>query len=105
MKRIFVFIVFVANMMVVFATPSISGISAKQRWPWSPVVDIDIICDGVGVADAILTATYDGSSGNPVELLPGIVEGSPTLGAGHNHLVWDPIKAGLGSVELKNFVV
>ena len=79
-------------------------IAARQRIPFSHLVDIDIMMNGAGCADFTLRASYDGATA-PLDLLPGLVEGSPTLVAGHNHLVWDPVAAGLGQSRLKGVSV
>ena len=83
---------------------SVCHVAARQRWPFSRVVDIDIVLDGAKCCDSELFATYDGSLA-PLSLLSGLTDGSPTLVPGINHLVWDPQAAGLGESELKGFSV
>ena len=90
--------------LVAFADLSVVSYSAKQRWPWSPVVDIDLICGGSGSGDISLSATYAGSGGS-IDLLPGVVEGDMVAKPGLKHLVWSPAAAGLGATALSGFSV
>ena len=101
------FILAVALMSAdVFATPTVSQVAAKQRWPWSTKVDIDYWLDSDSPADVSFTATWDGQS-TPFELTGAALSGC-TLSArpGMNHAEWDPVAAGFDAkTPLKNFVL
>ena len=101
------FILAVALMSAdVFATPTVSQVAAKQRWPWSTKVDIDYWLDSDTTADVSFTATWDGQS-TPFALTGAALSGC-TLSArpGMNHAEWDPVAAGFDAkTPLKNFVV
>lgn len=89
-----------------FASPSVTAVAAHQRWPWSPVVDIDLICEGDGTGDLVLTATFDGADA-PIDLTAGLVGDDTSLYAtpGVRHFVWSPEAAGFGNQKLENFAV
>ena len=101
------FILAVALMSAdVFATPTVSQVAAKQRWPWSTKVDIDYWLDSDSPADVSFTATWDGQS-TPFALTGAALSGC-TLSArpGMNHAEWDPVAAGFDAkTPLKNFVL
>ena len=104
MKRAFVAIFSLAVAAALAEDASTFRLAARQRWPFSRVVDIDIVLNGANCRDVDLTATYDGAA-EPLNLVNGLIDGSPTLLPGINHLVWDPAAAGLGSANLKGFTV
>lgn len=81
-----------------------AAVVARQRWPFSSLVDIDVKLDSSTCSDAVLTATYDGVD-TPISIEKGLVSGSTVLSPGINRLVWDPSAAGLGQKKLKNFSV
>ena len=101
------FILAVAMMSAdVFATPTVSQVAAKQRWPWSAKVDIDYWLDSDTTADVSFTATWEGQS-EPFALT-GAALGGCTYSArpGMNHAEWDPAAAGVStSAPLRNFAV
>lgn len=86
------------------AEPSITDIAARQRWPWSDKVDIDFWLSAESPADVEFTATYDGVAA-PISLANGLESSSMCLKPGLNHLVWDPVAAGLGSQKLTGFTI
>jgi len=88
-----------------FADPAATNIVIKQRWPWSPVVDIDYWFESTESADVSLRATYDGCPAGGVDLTAGITEGGLCAVPGQNHVVWSPTKAGIGSGKFSNFSV
>jgi formylglycine-generating enzyme required for sulfatase activity len=72
------------------AEPTISDVVARQRWPWSRLVDIDYVVTGdpSDRVDVILTAK-DGSTTLtlPTDSLTGDMFG---VGPGLKRIVWDP---------------
>lgn len=103
MKKTFFAVAFTAFSIASYATDSV-GVVARQRWPFSPLVDIDVKLEASACTDIGLTATYDGAT-EPIDLSMGLVEGSTTLLPGITHLVWDPVAAGLGENQLKGFTI
>ena len=103
MKNILSFAFVFAAVMAV-AEPAITKQAVRQRWPFSDKVDIDLYLDSDANSDVELTATWDGQA-TPVRLSEEQLEGSVNLRPGFNHLVWDPLAAGLGESKLTGFTV
>ncbi len=74
------------------AEPTISDVVARQRWPWSQLVDIDYVltCDATQRVDVVLTAK-DGSTTLtlPPESLSGDLNG---VSHGMKRIIFDPFK-------------
>ena len=88
---------------VIAAEPVISDVAACQRWPWSPLVDIDFVLAGTN-CDVVITARYDGAA--PFELNPAHMSGDLfDVKPGKGHVVWDPVAAGFGDKTFPNFKV
>jgi formylglycine-generating enzyme required for sulfatase activity len=88
MKRIMI-IAAVFAAFAVSADVTISGVSARQRWPWNNLVDVDFTIGGVpeGSAYAIdISATYD--NGNR-SLVAKTFVNEPIVGSGANRIVWN----------------
>jgi len=72
--------------------PAISGVVARQRWPWSRLVDINYVltCDSTQRVDVVLTAK-DGSDTLtlPLESLSGDLY---SVTHGPRRIIWDPTK-------------
>lgn len=86
------------------AEPGFTNVIARQRWPWSPKVDIDFTVTGSNTCVKFI-AQYDGVE--PFTLAEKDLEGDFgfELKPGLHHVAWDPVRAGLGSTLLKNFRV
>ena len=94
----------VLSSVVCAGDAGIENVIVRQRWPWSKVVDIDFVVTGEATG-VKLTAKYDGAE--PFRLAEKDLSGefADVLAPGPHHVTWDPGKAGLGDVELKNFFV
>ena len=103
MKNILSFAFVFAAVMAV-AEPAITKQAVRQRWPFGNKVDIDLYLDSDANSDVELAATWDGQA-TPVRLSEEQLEGSVNLRPGFNHLVWDPLAAGLGESKLTGFTV
>ncbi len=71
------------------ADPSISNVSARQRWPWNSLVDVDFTIDGAPAGEAYrigVTATY-GNGANIAIAKTFATE--PIAKNGANRVVWD----------------
>ena len=104
MKKLLCSFSLLASVAAFAGAPSVTDIAARQRWPWSAKVDIDFWLSSEDPAYAEFTATYDGAAA-PISLADGFESSSPRLKPGLNHLVWDPVAAGLGSQKLTNFTL
>lgn len=91
-KLVMGFLVGMLALNTVAADPVISGVVARQRWPWSRLVDIDYVLTAEQGArfDISLTAKDgDTTLTLPVDSLTGDLY---LVGPGPRRIVWDPIK-------------
>ena len=68
---------------------TVSDVSARQRWPWNGLVDVDFKIGGSSVADLFkveVRATY---SGGAKELIGRTYLEEPLRGPGWNRITWD----------------
>ncbi|MBQ9344542.1 MAG: SUMF1/EgtB/PvdO family nonheme iron enzyme [Kiritimatiellae bacterium] len=74
------------------ATVEVSGLEARQRYPWNALVDIDytVACDPEGTLAEVSVRGVDGETGETVEMrsLEGDGAAGP-VGAGTHRLTWD----------------
>ena len=71
------------------AAVTITGVSARQRWPWNNLVDVDFTIGGAAQGEAYyvdVTATYD--NGNR-SLVAKTFETEPIAATGKNRIVWN----------------
>jgi hypothetical protein len=75
------------------AEPVVSGVMARQNWPWNGNVDILYTLSADEPCDIEVTATWKGQT-EPVTL--GGISGDCTkVSSGNRHIVWDPVAAGV----------
>ena len=98
-KHAFFAMAALAGELLLAATPQISGLTVRQRWPWEAKVDIDFTLGAGDPSDVDLTATYDGCT-NSLNL--GTLA---RASAGTHHVVFDPADYGLTNAPLTNFRV
>jgi len=82
------------------AAADISGVTVRQRWPWSRLVDIDyVLCDATQAVDVAVTA-YNGST--PLTLPDGSLSGDRygVSADGTHRIVWDPTVTGYTNNEV-----
>jgi formylglycine-generating enzyme required for sulfatase activity len=85
--------------------PSISGVTVRQRWPWSRLVDIDYVlsCEPLERVDIAVIA-YNGSE--PLSLPDGSLSGDLYgVSQGIKRIVWDPMKTAYTNEALTRFRV
>lgn len=85
-------------------TPTVTDVAARQRWPWSPKVDIDFTLVSEKSCDVEIAATWQGQT-VPVRLDAGMTESLFCVEPGVHHMSWDPAKAGLADRDLVDFKV
>ena len=85
--------------------PTVTGVTVRQRWPWSRQVDIDytLECDPDQRADITMRA-YNGTADVriPIESLSGELSNVPS---GARHAGWHPVQAGYTNEILPKFHV
>ncbi|MDX9868523.1 MAG: SUMF1/EgtB/PvdO family nonheme iron enzyme [Kiritimatiellia bacterium] len=72
------------------AEPSISQVKVRQRWPWSPLVDIDYVLsadEGVQVDIAVQAFEGEATLALPLGSWSGDLH---AVSKGARHIVWDP---------------
>ena len=86
-------------------TPEITGVTVRQRWPWSRLVDIDYVltCNPTQRVDIAVHA-YNGSEKLffPLDALSGDLM---NIGQGAKRIVLDPVKTGYTNEALTQFSV
>ena len=68
---------------------TVTDVSARQRWPWNGLVDVDFTIGGASVADLFkvdVEATYDGGA---TKLYARTYLEEPLRGPGFNRITWD----------------
>jgi formylglycine-generating enzyme required for sulfatase activity len=84
----------------------VSDVVARQRWPWSRLVDIDytLNCGDPNVETDVTLTAYNGSQtlGIPIESLSGDLF---NVKEGARRIVWDPTKTDYTNGILMNFSV
>lgn len=102
-KKILVVLSLSALSTAFAAEPAISHVQVRQRWPWSPKVDIDFITSGANCF-VEFSATWKGQS-DPVPLSAGLSGVNEIFRPGLHSVVWDPVAAGYGEQTLEGFKI
>ena len=103
-KQAFQFLLVFLPVMA-FADPSISGITVKQRWPWSDKIDVDFTLSATTNCDAKFSFAYHGTAVGVAitnKFSDATVYG---VAPGEGHFVLDPADFGLSGRPLGNFSV
>ena len=83
---------------------TITNVFARQRWPWSGVVDIDFTVKG-GNTGVKFLARCEGMEEFQLAEKDLIGDFDAVFEPGEHTMVWDPVSAGFGNRELKGFSV
>lgn len=83
---------------------SIVDIAVRQRWPWSPKVDVTYRYDGEAPTSVCFTATWRGQD-TPVNIVSCDSTGTFLVKPGAHRFAWDPVAAGHGADALVDFRV
>ena len=68
---------------------TISGVTARQRWPWNGLVDIDFTISGAATGEAFAIDIDATASAGAIPLNAKTYAVEPVAGAGQNRIVWD----------------
>lgn len=71
------------------ADPSISNVSARQRWPWNSLVDIDFTIGGASEGEAFFIDVTASAENGARTLYAKSFTSEPIAKAGANRIVWD----------------
>ena len=83
---------------------TVSVVSVRPRWPWSPKVDVVYDYSGEAPGSVRLTATWRGQA-EPVDLVGLETTGAFLVTNGRHRVSWDPVAAGVGDKTLVDFRV
>lgn len=83
---------------------TIENVVVRQRWPWKGVVDIDFTVRGKATGVKFV-AKYDGVDSFTLAEKDLSSKFAEIFEPGVHSVTWDPVRAGLGEAELKNFSV
>ena len=86
------------------AADLVTEVTARQRWPWSPKVDIAYRYDGETPTSVCFTATWRGQA-EPVDIVSLDSTGTFLVKPGAHRFAWDPVAAGHGADALVDFRV
>lgn len=82
----------------------VQNVTARQRWPWNSLIDIEYVIDGAAAGDEFtvdVTATYDGGTKT---IVGKTYKTDPVAVPGSNRLVWDfgaDAAAGVKAADLR----
>lgn len=86
------------------AADLVTEVTARQRWPWSPKVDVTYRYDGETPTSVCFTATWRGQD-TPVNIVSLDSTGTFLVKPGAHRFAWDPVAAGHGADALVDFRV
>ena len=89
MKKLLVLSAVSAAIALVEAAVTITGVNARQRWPWNGLVDVDFTIAGAGTGDAFaidLSAEY---AGGDKKIAAYTYTTEPIAGNGSNRITWN----------------
>ena len=68
---------------------TVSDVSARQRWPWNGLVDVDFTIGGASVADLFKVEVEATCDGGTTKLYARTYLNEPLRGPGYNRITWD----------------
>lgn len=71
------------------AAITITDVSARQRWPWNGLVDVDFTISGAAAGEAFAIDIDATAAGGATQLSAKTYAVEPVAGAGANRIVWD----------------
>ncbi len=73
-----------------FAVPlTVTDVTARQRWPWNGLVDVDFKIGGDSVADLFKVEVHATYAGGAKKVIGRTYLEEPLRGPGWNRLTWD----------------
>lgn len=89
MKKL-LFIAFAFAAAAAFAAPlAVTDVSARQRWPWNGLIDVDFKIGGDSVADLFKVEVHATYAGGTKKVIGRTYLNEPLRGPGWNRLTWD----------------
>lgn len=71
------------------AAVTITDVSARQRWPWNGLVDVDFTISGASAGEAFAIDIDATAAGGATQLSAKTYETEPIASAGENRIVWN----------------
>jgi len=75
--------------IVAHAAVTITDVSARQRWPWNGLVDVDFTISGAAAGEAFAIDIDATAAGGDKKLSACTYATEPVAGNGHSRIVWD----------------
>ena len=88
MKKLMMFAA-VCSALAASAAITITDVSARQRWPWNGLVDVDFTIAGAAAGEAFAIDIDATASAGTIPLNAKTYATEPVAGAGANRIVWD----------------
>ena len=88
MKKLMMFAV-VCSALAASAAIAITDVTARQRWPWNGLVDIDFTISGAAAGEAFAIDIDATAASGATSLSAKTYTTEPVAGAGVNRIVWD----------------
>ena len=89
MKKLLVFAAVSAAVAFVEAAVTITDITARQRWPWNGLVDVDFTISGASVGEVFAVDVDATAANGATQLSAKTYTTEPIAGTGANRIVWD----------------
>ena len=99
--RNFLFAFVSLSALIASADPSVSGVTARQNWPWGPEVDVDYTLDATEPCDLAYTVSYVSDMRPCQEETVRLYGVKP----GAHHFAWNPVAKDLADKNVRNFKV
>ena len=105
MKKNVLLFLFSAVAVSAFADPSVTGITVKQRWPWSDKIDVDFTLSATTNCDIRFAFSHSGTATGKtvVKNLSDVTLSGVAPGEGH--FTMDPADFGIKGKSIANLVV
>lgn len=88
MKKLIV-IAAVCSALAASAEVAITGVTARQRWPWNNLVDIDFTIQGAAAGEAFAIGVEAEWAGGAKKVVGTTFSSEPVASSGANRITWD----------------
>lgn len=89
MKKLLIFSTVSAAIVLAEAAITITGVNARQRWPWNGLVDVDFTIAGAGAGDVFAIDISAEYAGGDKKIAAYTYTTEPIVGNGSNRITWN----------------
>ncbi len=105
MKKNVLLFLFFAAAVAAFADPSVTGITVKQRWPWSDKIDVDFTLSATTNCDIRFAFSHSGMATEKT-VVKNLSDATLCgVAPGEGHFTMDPADFGIKGKSIANLVV